>query len=71
MNWEGKSCRFETKFEVRLKNHSLGEHGIGEKFNCDHCEFKVADRDLLEKTYRRRTQNKLGLSWAKLSSSWN
>ena len=27
-----------------MKNHMLGEHGIGEKFECD---FKIADRGML------------------------
>ena len=49
LNWEGELCRFETTFEVRFENHKLGEHGIGENFNCDHCEFKVAERDWLKK----------------------
>ena len=49
LNWEGKLCQFETTFEVRFKNHNLGEHGIGENFNCDHCGFKVVNRDLLKK----------------------
>ena len=30
LNWEGKSCQFETRYEVRMKNHMLGEHGIGD-----------------------------------------
>ena len=58
MNWEGKLCRFETKFEVRFKNHSLGEHWIGENFNCDHCEFRVADRDLLKKHIEEEQKTK-------------
>ena len=56
---EGKPCQFQTKFEVRLKNHSLGKHGKGDVFNCDHCEFKVKDRVFVEKAYRRRTPNKI------------
>ena len=49
MNWEGKSCQFQSLFEVRFKNNILGEHGIGDRFTCDHCEFQVADRGILRK----------------------
>ena len=49
LNWEGKSCEFQSRFEVRFKNHMLGEHGIGEKFVCDDCGFQVSDRVLLRK----------------------
>ena len=32
-----------------MKNHIIGEHGISDTFDCDECDFKVGDRDLLRK----------------------
>ena len=47
-NWEGKTCDFQTRFKVRIENHMLGEHGIGEMFHCDYCDFRVAHRSFLK-----------------------
>ena len=47
LNWESKVCKFKTSFEVRMKNHMLGEHGIGDYFTCDNCDFQVGDRGML------------------------
>ena len=58
LNWEGKSCEYQTRYEVRMKNHMLGEHGIGEKFNCDYCDYQVADRSLLRKHLEKDHQSK-------------
>ena len=30
-----------------MKNHMLGEHGIGNYFTCDNCDFQVVDRGML------------------------
>ena len=49
INWEGKSCQFKTMIELRMKNHMLGGHGIGNSFQCDHCEYQDCDRGLLRK----------------------
>ena len=49
LNWEGKSCRFESRFEVRLNNHMKGEHEIGDSFACDYCDFQSSERTLLRK----------------------
>ena len=49
LNWESKSCEFQSRFEVRFKNHMLGEHGIGARFECDYCDFQVSDRGFLGK----------------------
>ena len=32
-----------------MKNHMLGEHGIGDNFTCDNCDFQVVDRGMLRK----------------------
>ena len=58
LNWEGKSCQFRTIFEVRFKNHSLAEHGIGDMFDCDHCDFQVGDRGKLRKHIEEQHQTK-------------
>ena len=58
LNWEGQPCKFKTRFEVRFKNHSLGEHGIGEMFNCDHCDFQVGERVTLRKHIEEDHQTK-------------
>ena len=31
-----------------MKNHMLGEHGIGDNFHCDHCDFQAGDRVVLK-----------------------
>ena len=37
-------CNFKSHVELRLKNHMLAEHGIGECFNCDDCDFMSKER---------------------------
>ena len=43
-NWMGDHCEFESTVELRLKNHMLAEHEIGEQFSCDDCDFIVVER---------------------------
>ena len=58
LNWQGKSCEFKTKFDVRMKNHMLGDHGIGDNFKCDYCEFEVGDKGLLKNHIEKDHQEK-------------
>ena len=40
----GDLCEFESEIELRLKNHMLAEHEVGEHFSCDDCDFVMVDR---------------------------
>ena len=42
-------CEFQSCVELRLKNHMLAEHDIGEYFICDDCTFKAKDRSEMMK----------------------
>ena len=51
-NWNDEICMFETKVELRLKNHMLAEHEIGDYFICDECDFKVDDQGKLKEHFK-------------------
>ena len=53
-NWMGDRCAFESKDELRLKNHMLAEHKVGEHFSCDDCDFVVVDRSEMIKHVETR-----------------
>ena len=45
----GDNCEFESRVELRLNNHMLAEHEIGEQFSCDECDFGVVERSEMMK----------------------
>ena len=36
----------------------LGEHGIGDNFDCDYCDFQVSDKGLLRNHIEKDHQTK-------------
>ena len=40
-------CAFESDVEIRLKNHMLAEHEIGEFYHCDDCDVKSKERSVM------------------------
>ena len=42
-------CEFESHVELRLKNHMVAEHEIGEYFNCEDCAFIAKERSEIMK----------------------
>ena len=53
-NWMDGNCEFESRIELRLKNHMLAEHEIGEHFSCDDCDFVVVNRSEMIKNVETR-----------------
>ena len=51
-SWMDDHCEFESRKELRLKNHMLAEHEIGEHFICDECDFVEKDRRKLSQHIR-------------------
>ena len=45
----GDNCEFESRVELRLNNHMLSEHEIGEQFSCYDCDFGVVERSEMMK----------------------
>ena len=58
VNWENKLCQFQTNFEVRMKNHMKGEHGIGDFFMCDQCDFQTSERGSLKQHTEKEHKTK-------------
>ena len=45
----GDKCEFESKVELRLKNHLMAEYDFGEHFSCVDCDFTEEERSVMIK----------------------